>query len=100
LESVAGQNVGAQRAMQDGSVVKPREDRPALSETFLPWSRRRVSEAGKEPVGNESCRGYCDASTFAGRREVTLDAKAGRANERARGRDRVRSDARGASRDK
>jgi hypothetical protein len=86
LGSVAGQ-LGAQSAMQDGSFVKPREDRPALSETFLPWSRRQLSEAGKEPVGDESREAY--ASTFAaGRREVALDAKTGRANERARGRGR------------
>jgi hypothetical protein len=35
--------------MQDGSVVK-RDDKPALSEAFLPWSRRQLSEAGKGPV--------------------------------------------------
>jgi hypothetical protein len=36
--------------MQDGSFVKPREDKPAVSETLLPWSRRQLSEAGKGPV--------------------------------------------------
>lgn len=29
---------------------KPREENPALSETFLPWTRRHLSEAGQEPV--------------------------------------------------
>jgi hypothetical protein len=36
--------------MQDGSVVKRREGKPALSEAFLPWSRGQLSEAGKGPV--------------------------------------------------
>jgi hypothetical protein len=35
--------------MQDGSFVKPRDDKPAVSEA-LPWSRGQLSEAGKEPV--------------------------------------------------
>ena len=47
LENVAGQRLGAQSGMQDGSVVKPREVKPAVSETFLPWNRRQLSEAGK-----------------------------------------------------
>jgi hypothetical protein len=30
--------------------LKPREENPALSEGFLPWTRRQLSEAGKGPV--------------------------------------------------
>jgi hypothetical protein len=45
LESVAGQVLGGHSGMQDGSFPKPRED-PALVRTFLPWSRRQLSEAG------------------------------------------------------
>ena len=30
--------------------LKPREENPALSEAFLPWTRRQLSEAGKGPV--------------------------------------------------
>lgn len=37
-------------AGQDGSFVKPRHDKPALSESFLPWSRTQLSEAGKGPA--------------------------------------------------
>jgi hypothetical protein len=36
--------------MQDGSVVKRREGKPALSEAVLPWRRGQRSEAGKGPV--------------------------------------------------
>ena len=36
--------------MQDGSFPKPRDEDPALGKTFLPWSRRQLSEAGKDPV--------------------------------------------------
>lgn len=30
--------------------LKPREENPALSESFLPWTRRQLSEAGKGPA--------------------------------------------------
>ena len=38
--------------MQDGSFPMPRAQRKdlALGKTFLPWSRRQLSEAGKDPV--------------------------------------------------
>jgi hypothetical protein len=50
--SVAGQRRGPQvgcRTGQDGSFVKARDDRPTLSKTVLPWSRRQLSEAGPTP---------------------------------------------------
>jgi hypothetical protein len=52
LGSVAGQRRGGQsgNGMQGGSVVKPRDDKPAVSEIFLPWSRRQLSAAGRGPV--------------------------------------------------
>ena len=41
---------GGQNAMQDGSFGSSREENPALSEAFLPWTWRQLSEAGKGPV--------------------------------------------------
>jgi hypothetical protein len=45
------QRLGGQSAMQGRKLwLKPREENPALSEGFLPWTRRQLSEAGKGPV--------------------------------------------------
>lgn len=56
----------SQSGMQDGSLVKRRESQQALSETFLPWSRTQLSEAGKDAVVMN--RGQVYAQTFVARR--------------------------------
>jgi hypothetical protein len=56
--------------------------------------RRRQRASGGES------REASASTVVAGRREVALDAKMGRANERARGQDRAQSDTRGASLDR
>lgn len=85
--SVAEQAGSAKVGCRTGAFVKRREDRPALSETTLPWSRTRLSEAGM----GQSClnRGQVYAQTFgAGRRKLALEGDAGPCERRGEGRAR------------
>ncbi|EMD95004.1 hypothetical protein COCHEDRAFT_1027513 [Bipolaris maydis C5] len=83
LESVAGQVLGGQSGMQDGSFPMPRARRKdlVLGRTTLPWSRRQLSEAGKGEM-NESRA--VNARTFVAQSAKSGAFKTGRANEGAR----------------
>lgn len=69
--------------MQDGSFPMPRARRKdlVLGRTFLPWSRRQLSEAGKGQM-NESRA--VNARTFVAQSAKSGAIKTGRANEGAR----------------
>lgn len=83
LESVAGQVLGGQSGMQDGSFPMPRAQRKdlVLGRSTLPWSRRQLSEAGKGEM-NESRA--VNARTFVAQSAKSGAFKTGRANEGAR----------------